>query len=740
MAAQEREHTMAGPKEPLSSKLPPGTSLNESLEPRTLLARFPNADPTNKGQKAVDFTEGTKRTIREVQNLRTKIWTVEEIRTRGKWVQNKLLDPVKEDSGTADAGELLRRVNANVKLAMEKLEFQLKMPKAITRDSSDGSKYSLDLRDPESFLIHLEIPGIEKHPKLKASLEAAANDLASRYEYDKQGLSVQAKISEPPPEGTVGLPAEPVSDLTLSPKEFEVKYRVATDEPATRVRVGAGEPTTEIHVATDEPAAKIRVAIDEPATKIRVATGELTTKVRVAEGESFPGAGAPTGVGSRVSSGLQTVGALGAGIGASLVSQWLGQKISEKLAELESKRIEPEIQSTLDALGPQVAELQLSNPGAKIYAHVSITTETGTALDPGPGPGIEFGGPQNEPLPPHMKVDSITIDTKYEEQSSVHKHEHPTWPDITSSYDYDTLSYSVELRPYTKEELILYLRNQIAKEEGEAGRTSSTSKDAVASQQRRDQLTEKLRKLLAPDEPNSSQTRDEKDDASDYPLPPPVQDVQGVPQEGESHAPTGILERLEEKWRKRRAGSGIAAQGARQAALLANQAAQRAAQQAAARAAHAAANATRQAAAAAELARSRLPRAFTPPHPPILPRQFAPPPTPPPPILPRQFAPPPPPAPPILPRQSAPPSPPPPQSRPHLAWPTPGPPSPHPHLAWPAAAPPPNSRVPFYVSGPPTYVSNSPSAPLPVYKPVAPQVIRPVLPVFRPSVPVIFHR
>ena len=125
---------------------------------------------------------------------------------------------------------MLRRVNRNVKLAMEKLDSQLRMPKAITRSSSDGSRYRLDLEKPESFLIHLEIPGIGKHRELKGALNAAANNLVGRY--DNEGLPVRVEIDEAPPSGAFEVLGAPVSDLNLPEDEFVVKYRVAIEKPA----------------------------------------------------------------------------------------------------------------------------------------------------------------------------------------------------------------------------------------------------------------------------------------------------------------------------------------------------------------------------------------------------------------------------------------------------------------------------------------------------------------------------
>ena len=86
---------MAPPNTPPPNKLPPGTSLNESLEWRTLVHRFPNADPTNKGQKGVDFTEGASSVVRTIPDPKTQIDTLHEVRTAGNgfktscWNQSK---------------------------------------------------------------------------------------------------------------------------------------------------------------------------------------------------------------------------------------------------------------------------------------------------------------------------------------------------------------------------------------------------------------------------------------------------------------------------------------------------------------------------------------------------------------------------------------------------------------------------------------------------------------------------
>jgi hypothetical protein len=387
--------------------LPPGISLNESLEPRTLVTRFPNADPTNKGQKGVDFTQGSIKKTSFILDPKTGILTVKEVRTGGEWIQNKLLNPINETTGALDLEGLGSRVNNNVQTAIEKFDSQLRMPRANTRWSSNGDRYSLELERPDRLLIHLEIPGINKlSPKTRSAIVAAANEQATAY--DLEGLPVRVEINEPPLDGVWKPQGEPVSDRALG----------------------------------------------------------------------------------RVS-GLRTVGLIGASVAMGLALNKLYEWMQQKFQEREIERITTEIQSRVDALAPEVAELQLSTD-AKIYAQITITTETGNVLDPA-GP-YEYV-PHYEPLPPRLTVDSVTVDTEYKAPTSTRRHQYPTLSDITTHYTFETLSYSVQVRPFTKVQLKQYLVSQIAREEDTVRNVSSTIQQQLESQRRRDVLIRKLQKL-----------------------------------------------------------------------------------------------------------------------------------------------------------------------------------------------------------------------------------------------------
>ena len=145
----------------------------------------------------------------------------------------------------------------------------------------------LQLLKPESFLIHLEIPGIGKHRELKGALNAAANSLVDRY--DNEGLPVRVEIDEAPPSGAFEVLGAPVSDLNLPEDEFVVKYRVAIEKPARvvgagkpkQVRIFSGESVTNVRVATGEGETGAGIPTAEPGTRVRVATGEPAAEVDI---------------------------------------------------------------------------------------------------------------------------------------------------------------------------------------------------------------------------------------------------------------------------------------------------------------------------------------------------------------------------------------------------------------------------------------------------------------------------
>ena len=187
---------MSGPKKNVGGGL--GTSHNERLEAHTQATRYPKSDPTNPGQKAVDWTEGAESSVELVRDTKSGTLTVYETRSGGKWIQNKLLDPIKPVNGLAD---LAGRVRANVITSMEKLDSQLRLPKVITRPSSNGDNYSLHLRDPHSFEVHLEVPGFEElGVAQRSALQQVADDAKA---FDMNGLSVSVIIEEPSSKGVI---------------------------------------------------------------------------------------------------------------------------------------------------------------------------------------------------------------------------------------------------------------------------------------------------------------------------------------------------------------------------------------------------------------------------------------------------------------------------------------------------------------------------------------------------------
>jgi hypothetical protein len=222
-----------------------GSSRNELREAATLQSRYPTASPTNPGQKAVDWTDGATPHADFARSPRTGNLIVTETRTGGKWIQNKLLDPIKAVNGPAD---LRSRIRNNVRQAMEKLDEQIRSPKTVTRMSSDGSEYRLDLRDPESFEIHLEVPEFKTlDPSVQSALRQSTTELAQAY--DMKGLSVSVTIEEPPPVGMVRVLGDPVEEPLP-----ETKVRVSTDAEAMKKAPPAQPELSETELAAAEEA------------------------------------------------------------------------------------------------------------------------------------------------------------------------------------------------------------------------------------------------------------------------------------------------------------------------------------------------------------------------------------------------------------------------------------------------------------------------------------------------------
>ena len=187
-----------------------------------------------------------------------------------------------------------------------------------------------------------------------------------------------------------GVPASPREALPVveSFRRGDI-FKVVGEETGAAV---SDEPTG-VPAATGEVETEPREAESESLPGPRVAVGDALPEPQIAEAEAFAEPEESAGL----SRGFRTAGHVGVGIGTGLLFYWLQKKGSEYLAESELERIKPEMKSTLDGLGPRIADLQLNYPGTKVYAHITITTETRDITDP-----VDRLGGVRATTPPHM--------------------------------------------------------------------------------------------------------------------------------------------------------------------------------------------------------------------------------------------------------------------------------------------------------------------------------------------------
>jgi RHS repeat-associated protein len=274
------------PKQP-----PPGFSTNEMAEQQTLELHYPDADPTNPKQEAVDFTRNAKSSVEfQIDRKTGEILRVDETRVGGEWIQLKRLKPSAETSVST-------RVVANVNDAMDKFSETLAEAGSKWRDSNDGSQYRLTLSDPNAVTVHVEVPGFSSMTKVQqASLQHLASDTASAWQAHFENVTIAAQVTDIP---TAVVPtAVPPASL----KSTGAAPTPAPEEVA---------PTPPAEVAPTPPTA------DVPSSA--PGTGEITSLA----GGVAEEAGLMARVGGAATEGLAV---LGLGIGGFVVGYDLGEK------------------------------------------------------------------------------------------------------------------------------------------------------------------------------------------------------------------------------------------------------------------------------------------------------------------------------------------------------------------------------------------------------------------------------
>jgi len=220
--------------------------------------------PTNGfNQKGVDLTLGARVAVTYENNPTTGVQTVVETRAGGTWLQIKALAPVKIDAaGVLDLGDIQKRIDENIGLAVNKAEGQVRLPKATTRESvrdvpaapaPDGTpvpndRYRLHLESPDALQIHVEVPGFENLP---ANLQQELRDYATR--------TLQAY--SPEIASTVRVEAPPEAGRLVIPGAIPT-----TEPPAVKLPAGSGalNGTEEIAIAAQARAAYAEAAAKEP--------------------------------------------------------------------------------------------------------------------------------------------------------------------------------------------------------------------------------------------------------------------------------------------------------------------------------------------------------------------------------------------------------------------------------------------------------------------------------------------
>jgi hypothetical protein len=164
-------------------------------------------------------------------------------------------------------------------------------------------------------------------------------------------------------------------------------------------------------------------------------------------------------------------------IGAA-ITQWVIQRMTEK----EFRKLEPVIAARLNDQVRVVAELQSRRPGTQLFGVVKTLT---TLL--WVGEDEELGGME-------VSLLGVSIGTERVERTE-RKREWVGSILGRAQQDLVHWTYSVELEPLSNDDLRDYLLDGIEAEESAVSASSATPEQRLASQQRRDELAQRLRRL-----------------------------------------------------------------------------------------------------------------------------------------------------------------------------------------------------------------------------------------------------
>ncbi|MFI6448369.1 hypothetical protein [Kitasatospora sp. NPDC050543] len=161
---------------------------------------------------------------------------------------------------------------------------------------------------------------------------------------------------------------------------------------------------------------------------------------------------------------------------------WLRPRAEHRMRELE-----PVVTARLDALADDLAEIQLGHLGAPLYGVVGLLT----TLHRAPGEDEALIGLS-------IELTSVSVGTEKVERTEHSRVWVGSWLTARAPEDLTRWTISIELDPLTGPELRDHLLRRIAAEEFEAGSSSATPRERLASQRRRDELLRRLTELGGP--------------------------------------------------------------------------------------------------------------------------------------------------------------------------------------------------------------------------------------------------
>lgn len=184
---------------------------------------------------------------------------------------------------------------------------------------------------------------------------------------------------------------------------------------------------------------------------------------------------------------VKVVGALVWGALAARIRQkWEAEKIKEWV-EPQLKAMEPEIQARMEGGVEELIDLQLGHLGQPLYAVVAVVT---TVRRRGEGEAL---------MEADSKLASVKFSAERVERTETSRETGGSrWWTGRWQNDVTLTTYSIELEPFTEEELTAALDARISAEEETAATTSASDSAVLASQRRRNELLARRARLQAP--------------------------------------------------------------------------------------------------------------------------------------------------------------------------------------------------------------------------------------------------